>query len=109
MTSTNPVVVALEESGITERRIDFLLNETFNSREDRITVARNLRLTIVVCLLHKNLMTRSHAEKILNSKISSHDPSVYDDRLLLDKSLAVWDQYGTLDPNIIGLIDKLIE
>jgi hypothetical protein len=85
------------------------LSEIRKSREDRIKLARALRLGYSLCMLRNEVLTLSQAYSEVDGNLTPDDPATYfNDRALFQKFIYNLDQYGTLDGSVIEIIEKFI-
>jgi hypothetical protein len=77
--------------------------------EDPVTLARALRLSTMIRFVRSGILNKDSAMVLVNQNLSPNNPSTYyDDRKLLEDYLFKFEQYGTLDPEIIDLIERIL-
>jgi hypothetical protein len=85
------------------------LSEIRKTREDRIKLSRALRLGHTLCMLRNGVLSLNQAYSKVDGNLSPDDPTTYfNDRALLRKFIEDFNQYGTLDENVIELIENVI-
>jgi hypothetical protein len=86
------------------------LSEIRKTREDRIKLARSLRLGYSLCMLKNGVISLDRAYSEVDGNLTPDDPATYfNDRALLQKFIFNPEQYGTLDEKIIETIEKFLE
>jgi len=77
--------------------------------EDAMTVARALRLSTILRFIQDGVLSKDEGLGLVDGRLSVDNPDTYyDDRPLLENDIFKFQQYGTLNPEIIELIDRII-